>query len=99
MMREASRESALDAAAHRLERATAVLESRLDGVLKRAEAEAGGLFDQDRAKLAAALDVAHGRERDLKSAGAEASQALGRAIAEVRGALGDDAPADIAQEA
>lgn len=86
-------ESALDLAARRLERAVAMLEQRLAERLKKAGAEAGGLFDQDRAKLAAELDEARARERALEEAGAEASAALGRAIAEIRAALNGAAPA------
>lgn len=83
MSREPASESALDRAARRLEQATALLEQRLS----RRMAEAGGLFDQDRAKLAAELDQARLRERELEVAGAEASAALGRAIAEIQAAL------------
>jgi hypothetical protein len=82
-----SSESALDLAAIRLERALHILEQRLAERLKTAGAEAGGLFDQDRAHLAAQLDEARSRERELEVAGAEASQALGRAIVEIRAAL------------
>lgn len=87
-------ESALDLAARRLERAVHLLEQRLDQRLKQAGAEAGGLFDQDRAKLAAELDHARARERELEEAGAQASAALGRAIAEIRAALNGQAPAE-----
>lgn len=80
-------ESALDLAAKRLEQAVHVLEQRLAQRLKSAGETAGGLFDQDRAKLAAELDEARARERELAAAGAEASAALGRAIAEIRSAL------------
>lgn len=86
-------ESALDLAAKRLERAVHVLEQRLTERLKQAGAEAGGLFDQDRANLAAQLDDARARERELEAAGAEASAALGRAIIEIRAALNGSAPA------
>ena len=85
-------ESALDLAAKRLERAVHVLEQRLAERLKAAGAEAGGLFDQDRANLAAQLDDARARERELEAAGAEASAALGRAIIEIRAALNGSAP-------
>ena len=85
-------ESALDLAAKRLERAVHVLEQRLAERLKEAGAEAGGLFDQDRANLAAQLDDARARERELEAAGAEASAALGRAIIEIRAALNGSAP-------
>jgi hypothetical protein len=87
-------ESALDLAAKRLERAVHVLEQRLAQRLKQAGAEAGGLFDQDRAMLAAELDRAKARERELAEAGAEASAALGRAIVEIRAALNGQAAAE-----
>ncbi|WP_372786753.1 DUF4164 family protein [Phenylobacterium sp.] len=80
-------ESAMDLAAKRLEQAVHLLEQRLAQRLKTAGAEAGGLFDQDRANLAAELDEARARERELEAAGAEASVALGRAILEIRAAL------------
>lgn len=86
-------ESALDLAAKRLERAVLMLEQRLAERLRRAGAEVGGLFDQDRAKLAAELDEARARERELEEAGAEASAALGRAILEIRTALNGGAAA------
>jgi hypothetical protein len=86
-------DSALDVAAKRLETALHVLEQRLSRRLKEASAEAGGLFDQDRAKLAAELDAARARERELEEAGAQASEALGRAIQEIRAALNGQAPA------
>ena len=89
MMREADAGSALDAAMRRLERATALLESRMGGLAAQAQAQAGGLFDADRAKLAHALDAAHGRERELKAAGEQATLALDRAIAEIRQVLGE----------
>ena len=82
--------STLDLAVRRLERAVAMLESRMTDRMAEAGAEAGGLFDQDRARLAAELDAAKSRERALEEAGAQASQALGRAIAEIRAALGDE---------
>ena len=78
-------DNALDLAAKRLERALALLEQRLAEKLK--QAEDGGLFDQDRARLATELDQARARERELEEAGAEASAALGRAILEIRAAL------------
>ena len=80
-------ESALDLAARRLEQAVHVLEQRLAQRLKAAGEDAGGLFDQDRANLASQLDEARARERELETAGAEASAALGRAIVEIRAAL------------
>lgn len=84
MNREPAGESPLDQAARRLDRAMALLEQRL---AKQASAEASGLFDEDRARLAAELDQARARERELEAAGAEASAALARAIAEIRSAL------------
>jgi hypothetical protein len=81
-------DSALDLAARRLERAIAMLESRMADRVAQASAAAGGLFDQDRAKLATELDQARARERALEEAGAQASAALGRAIDEIRSALG-----------
>ena len=82
-----SGESALDLAARRLEQAVHVLEQRLAQRLKAAGEDAGGLFDQDRANLAAELDQSRARERELEEAGAQASEALGRAIIEIRAAL------------
>lgn len=82
--------TALDLAVRRLERAMAMLESRMAEKMATAGAEAGGLFDQDRARLAAELDAARAREKALEEAGAQASEALGRAIAEIRAALGDE---------
>jgi hypothetical protein len=83
-----SGDSALDLAARRLERAISMLESRMADKVAQASAAAGGLFDQDRANLASELDAARGRERALEEAGAQASAALGRAIEEIRSALG-----------
>jgi hypothetical protein len=85
-------ESALDLAGRRLEQAVHVLEQRLAQRLKSAGDAVGGLFDQDRSKLAAELDEARARERELESAGAEASAALGRAIMEIRAALNGSTP-------
>ena len=84
-MAEASGGGRLDVAMQRLERALTMLDQRLSRRLAEAGADAGGLFDQDRAKLAAELDACRARERELVEAGAEASRALGRAIAELRG--------------
>ncbi len=86
--------SALDLAVRRLERAVAMLESRMAEKMAVAGAEAGGLFDQDRARLAAELDAARARERALEEAGAQASEALGRAIEEIRAALGEPVEAE-----
>lgn len=85
-----SGDSALDLAARRLERAISILESRMSERLAQVSAEAGGLFDQDRSNLAAELDAARSRERALEEAGAQASAALGKAIEEIRSALGQE---------
>ncbi len=87
MMKDSGAESGLDTAARRLDRAISLLETRLEGKMSTAKAEVDGLFDLDRAKLAAELDAARGRERELQAAGAEAAQALDRAIAEIRTVL------------
>ena len=84
-------DSALDLAAKRLESAVHVLEQRLSQRLRDAGADAGGLFDQDRANLATQLDQAKARERELEEAGAQASVALGQAIQEIRAALSSQA--------
>ena len=89
-MQNTSDGGALDAAIKRLERATATLQQRLANRVQEAGAAAGGVLDQDRAKLAAELDAARARERDLMAAGADASAALGRAIEDIRAALGQD---------
>jgi len=94
MNRETTGETALDLAAKRLERALAGLEQRL----ARDGGAAGGLFDQDQARLAAELTAARARERELEEAGHAASAALGRAIAEIRAALADQAQPARAQE-
>ena len=87
MMRDSGAESAIDQAARRLERALALLEQRLADRLARSSAEIGGLFDQDRSKLADELDAARARQRELEAAGLEASEALGEAIAEIDAVL------------
>jgi hypothetical protein len=80
----------LDVAINRVDRAMAQLEMRLDSLVEQASVSSNGLFDQDRAKLAADLDACRSRERELEIAGALASQALGRAIADIRTALGEE---------
>ena len=80
----------LDVAIHRLDRAGAQLELRLDGMVTEAQTANASLFEQDRAKLAAELDAARSRERELEIAGQLASQALGRAIADIKTALGEE---------
>jgi DNA anti-recombination protein RmuC len=90
--------SALDLAARRLERAVAQLEQKLAARPPAAVASAtasaassSDLFDGEATRLKAQLDAARDRERALEEAGAQASVALGRAIAEIRAALGDEA--------
>jgi hypothetical protein len=87
-MAEPGADDRIDQAAKRLERSVALLEQRLSRLS--GEAQAGGLFDEDRAKLAAELDASRSRERELAEAGDQASKALGRAIAEIRAALGEE---------
>jgi hypothetical protein len=91
MSDEAQDGGGLDVAIHRLDRALGQLELRLDAMMTAASSQSTGLFEQDRAKLAAELDAARSRERELEIAGAIASQALGRAIADIKAALGEEA--------
>lgn len=58
-----------------------------------------GLFpemfgDEERVRLVADLEAAREREKALEEAGEQASVALGRAIAEIRAALGDESVAN-----
>jgi len=89
-MQEAGDGGGLDQAAFRLERAITQLEHRVGALHAEAEGANGRLFDQDRAKLAAELDAARSREKELEQAGALASRALDRAIIDIRAALGED---------
>jgi len=84
-MSERAGDDALEQAVRRLERAMGQLEDRFNRAT--GHAQVGGMFEDDRAKLNAELDAARGRERELAQAGEQASQALGRAIAEIRAAL------------
>jgi len=98
--------TALDLAVRRLERAVSQLEQRLAAKAAEAarapiapvglvEGAAPGLFDDDeRARLLVELEAAREREKALEEAGEQASVALGRAIAEIRAALGDEAVAN-----
>jgi autotransporter translocation and assembly factor TamB len=85
--------SDLNPALRRLQSALTRLERALDQqALKAADpgvarAEINALND-DRARLAEALDQSLAREQDLKKLAEEASEALGAAIAEVRAAIG-----------
>jgi hypothetical protein len=89
MIRETAGESALETAAKRLERALAALEQRLSG-RPPSGFQGADLFDRgpEPSGLAAELVRVRTRERELEAAGAEASAALGRAIQEIRAALG-----------
>ena len=95
--------TALDLAVRRLERAVSTLEQRLAAQALEAArapspaagASAPSLFpeafgDEERARLIADLEAAHEREKALEEAGEQASVALGRAIAEIRAALGEE---------
>lgn len=92
MIRETAGEGALELAAKRLERALSALEQRLSG-RPPSGVQGGDLFDRgaEPAGLAAELVRVRARERELEVAGAEASAALGRAIHEIRAALGGSA--------
>ncbi|HTX48752.1 MAG TPA: DUF4164 family protein [Caulobacteraceae bacterium] len=87
MTAEAGADGAVELAARRLERAVALLEQRVAQKITRASADNGAAFDEDRAQLAAELDRARGRERELEEAGAAASEALAAAIAQIKAAL------------
>ncbi len=91
MTADAGQSAQLDVAIRRLERATAQLEQRLAHRLAEAGATAGGLFDRDRAQLAADLDACRGRQRELEEAGAQASRALAQAIVQIRATLAEKA--------
>jgi hypothetical protein len=84
---DAGAEDALEAAYKRLERALALLETKVEASKSNVNDGAGSVFDFDRSKLANELDEARAKQRDLETAGREASEALGRAISEIRGAL------------
>ena len=90
MSDDASRENRIERAVRRLDRAATLLDQRISRRIAEAEAQGGSLMDGDRARLATELDAARSRERELEAAGAEASEALARAIAELRAAIGDD---------
>jgi hypothetical protein len=70
----------LDVAIRRLERAASMLEQRLGHRVAEAGAQAGGLFDLDRARLASDLDASRAKE---------ALAAVDKAIADVEAALGE----------
>ncbi|WP_165184857.1 hypothetical protein [Caulobacter soli] len=92
--------NALELAARRLERAVSQLEQKIaaERAARPVVAASGepGLFDADveaeskAARLSLDLEAARAREKALEEAGEQASEALGRAIAEIRAALGDE---------
>jgi Domain of unknown function (DUF4164) len=98
MSEEPSRETRIDRAVRRLDRAATLLEQRISRRIAEAQAQGGSLIDEDRARLAAELDAARGRERELEAAGAQASQALAAAIAEMQTALADPGRQDRREE-
>jgi hypothetical protein len=85
----------LEPAAERLDAALKRLEAALEAHLLRVgnpaalRAEISALV-ADREKLAAELDMALSREKELQALADEASLALGSAIEEVRAALGKE---------
>jgi hypothetical protein len=92
MIRETVAESALELAARRLDRALLALDQRLARAAAASRDPGGDLFAAGQnpkadADLQAELERVRTRERDLETAGAEASAALGRAIHEIRAAL------------
>ena len=84
MMADGGQESGLALATRRLEAAVAGLEQRL-------AQRGGGASAEAQARLEADLETSRARERDLAAAGAQASEALTRAIADIRAALGQGA--------
>lgn len=83
-------EGPLDLAVRRLEQALTTLEAKLAARAAAEQDQDNDLFSQDRSRLAAELDAARARERDLERVAEEASAALGRAASEVRAALNAD---------
>ena len=88
--------SGLEAAALKLDEALGRLEVRLSERLARATDDSAA--HADRARLAADLDAARARERALELVAAEASEALGRAAAEVRAALAAELAGEMADQ-
>ena len=74
----------LEVAARRLEQAVARLRQRLAARLAEANADVGGLFDHDRSLLAAELDAAKARNRELEAAAADARAAVEQAMVQMR---------------
>ena len=78
-------EGGLDAASQRLLQAVERLEARLQTAQGAAPAN-----DDERDRLAGALQESRERERALEAAAAEASAALGRAAEQIRSAIEDE---------
>jgi hypothetical protein len=95
--------SPLDLAILRLDRALVGLEQRMDGRPRSLEVARNDLFEHDSSQLAAQLQAAQLRERELILAGREASQALAQAKSDIENALRFNAamtpnPADDAED-
>jgi len=78
----------------RLDRAVSRVGARLEDYQLRLSAAAGDVeaaheLDNDRARLAAALDEARAREDELQGAAEEAAQALDEAMADLQALLSD----------
>ncbi len=86
MVMDESRENRIDQALRRLNRAVTLLDQRIGRRIVEAGDHARSEIDSDRDRLAAELDAARGRERELESAAAEASEALAGAIEQLRAA-------------
>jgi hypothetical protein len=95
LSREANGEGVLNEAMRRLDRALAELETNLGARDLPPEAER---YLQERREMARDLEAARARERALEYAAAAASDALGRAAAEVRAALSEGETQDLDEE-
>ena len=89
----------LDAAAARLKAACERVAARVRRLEAEAEEASAGVqvaqnSDEDRARLAEALDAAHAREAALEESAREASEAMGEAIAALRALDSEPAPAE-----
>lgn len=78
------------ARAAEVERALAAAAAAAAPAASSSPAEPGLFDDEERTRLVADLEAAREREKALEEAGEQASAALGRAIAEIRSALGDE---------
>ena len=80
----------LDVSVRRLERAATMLEQRLGRRVAEAGAQVGGLFDLDRARLAADLDACRAQQRELAEAATQANVAVEAAIVRVNAAMAQE---------